>query len=192
MTTPLTLALDGTPGPAERSYWVVRGRLAGGGYPESPEPELRGARIEALWRAGVRTFIDLTEEGEANLVGAPLVPYGVTVRKLAGHGGEGSSCLRLPIRDLDVPTRDGMRTILEAIDLSLAASRPVFVHCLGGVGRTGTVLACWLLRHGLATKGDVLATLARLRHADAVRGMRPSPETAAQRELVLGWAELAS
>lgn len=185
MTT--TLAPDGTPPPAERSYWVVPGLLAGGAYPETPDPAQRGARVAALWAAGIRTFVDLTEEGEANPSGVPLAAYAPFVRARAAQTGERATCLRLPIRDLDVATPDGTRTILEAIDLSLDAGRPVYVHCLGGVGRTGTVIACWLLRHGLASREDVLATLARLRRADVARGGRPAPENELQRARVRGW-----
>src|SRR5690606_33442969 len=70
--------------------------------------------------------------------------------------GERVACLGFPIRDLSIPSEDRMQSILDAIDLSLAAKRPVLVHCYGGVGRTGTVIGCWLRRHRLANAGSVL------------------------------------
>lgn len=33
---------------------------------------------------------------------------------------------------------------------ALAAGQTVYVHCYGGIGRTGTVVGCWLVRHGLS------------------------------------------
>jgi protein-tyrosine phosphatase len=80
-----------------------------------------------------------------------------------------------------------MRTILDAIDRSLAASRPVYVHCFGGVGRTGTVVCCWLLRHKLATAANVFDVLRQLRLADHVTAGRKAPETNEQERFVLNW-----
>src|SRR5690606_41460522 len=59
----------------------------------------------------------------------------------------------------------------------------VYVHCWGGVGRTGTVVGCLLLDRGLATGDDVLYRLAELR-AGTRKGRRPSPETPAQIEVL--------
>ena len=80
-----------------------------------------------------------------------------------------------------------MSSILDAIDLSLAASRPVFVHCYGGVGRTGTVLGCWLRRHTALSADDVLETLRQLRQADQATAQRPAPETHEQVAMVREW-----
>ena len=41
-----------------------------------------------------------------------------------------------------------MASILDAIDAALDGGKTVYVHCWGGVGRTGTVVGCWLVRHG--------------------------------------------
>ena len=58
------------------------------------------------------------------------------------------------------------------------------MHCWGGVGRTGTVVGCWLVRHGL-DGGDPIAAIAQLRAS--IAGERPSPETPGQAALVRGW-----
>lgn len=183
------LAPANTSAPAMRSYWVIDALLLAGAYPESPKPEERGRRVEALWKAGIRTFLDLTEEDERSPVGADLVRYAPAVAAQAARMGERAACLRLPVRDLSVPSIDGMRTILGVLDLALEARRPVYVHCLGGIGRTGTVIGCWMRRHGLATRDDVLAVLAQLRRADAARAHLESPEMPAQRAMVLDWSE---
>jgi hypothetical protein len=45
--------------PTTRTYWVVPERLLAGAYPGSPRPAEHRDRIESLWNAGVRTFINL-------------------------------------------------------------------------------------------------------------------------------------
>jgi protein-tyrosine phosphatase len=60
------------------------------------------------------------------------------------------------------------------------------VHCWGGKGRTGTVVGCWLMRHGKATSGDVLRTIQQLRKDDPT-WFEPSPETERQRWMVKTW-----
>lgn len=182
-------ARSGTKAPAQRCYWVVESALLAGAYPESPSVEERGNRVEELWRSGIRTFVSLVEENERGPKGDALAPYVPAVAALRAAWGERAKCVRFPIRDVSVTTPDAMRTILDIIDLSLEANRPVYVHCLGGVGRTGTVIGCWLRRHGLANRDDVLAILADLRRAHVERSNRTSPETPAQREMVRDWKE---
>jgi len=82
-----------------------------------------------------------------------------------------------------------MTAMLDAIDDSLAAGRATYVHCWGGVGRTGTVVACWLLRHAIATDANVLEVLASLRKQDRVHGHIQAPESRAQRQFVASWRQ---
>jgi protein-tyrosine phosphatase len=65
----------------------------------------------------------------------------------------------------------------------------VYVHCHAGIGRTGTVAACWLVRQGRAPS-DALAELQRLRR-DTRDAASASPETAAQRAFVAAWRATA-
>jgi len=95
----------------------------------------------------------------------------------------------MPIRNFDIPTPAHMLNILDAIDRALLKQRMVYVHCLGGLGRTGTVVGCYLVRHGM--DGD-----AALRHIRTLRKVTPfpkslSPETDAQRRMVQMWDERA-
>jgi hypothetical protein len=105
---------------------------------------------------GVDFVLDLTEEGE-------LPPYPC----------EGIEHRRMPIRDFCTPSEQQMRRILDTIDEALADGRSVFVHCRGGIGRTGTVIGCHFRRHG--------------RSADETfRLLAGRPETDEQRALIRG------
>ena len=82
-----------------------------------------------------------------------------------------------------------MASILDAIDNAVGSGKPVYVHCWGGIGRTGTVVGCWMLRHRLAEPSDVLGVLIQIRQQDKERRNRMSPETAAQQRFVKPWQE---
>ncbi|MHB8865327.1 MAG: protein-tyrosine phosphatase family protein [Pirellulaceae bacterium] len=179
-------AHDSTP-PTPWSYWVVDGQLLAGAFPGALDPLDHRLKIKTLVVAGIRTIINLMEEAESDHHGRPFAAYEQVATQTASP--EAMDCARYSIRDLSVPRPQLMSEILEHIDRSLADGRPVYVHCWGGVGRTGTVIGCWLLRHGLAKRGRVFTTLTRLRRQDAERGNRMSPETEAQRQFVLNWPE---
>ena len=84
---------------------------------------------------------------------------------------------------MGTPTAGHVMQILDDIDAVRAEGGTAYVHCWGGVGRTGTVVGCWLVRHGL-DEGDAIATIAALR---SEIGGGPSPETAGQVALIRGW-----
>jgi len=171
--------------PTPWSYWVVQGRLLAGAYPGSPDPAEHRNKLQALLDVGVRTFINLMEENETNYQGRPFAPYDRLVEELCPE----ACCCRFAVADLSIPSVEQMKSILEAFDQSLDADRPIYVHCWGGVGRTGTVVGCWLLRHGLTTHDTVLRGLQQLRQQDQERGYRESPETPEQRRFVQAWQE---
>ena len=159
-------------GPVPDSYWVEPGRLCAGEYPFAQDPTTALQKLRRICAAGVDSFIDLSEEGEYG-----LAPY-------AQHL-DGREYVRLPVADLDVPTTARMNEILDAIDDALARGRTVYLHCYGGVGRTGTVVACHLVRNG-ATPDHALASIAEWRR-ETPDGHRDSPETPAQRSFVAEW-----
>jgi protein-tyrosine phosphatase len=179
------LAYDHATPPTSSSYWVVPRLLLAGAYPGDPDPDEHRAKVRALLDAGIRMFVNLMEEDETNYAGEPFVPYQDLAKQLCPD----TSCCRYPIRDLSAPTHDVMTNILDAIDAAMAADSPVYVHCWGGVGRTGTVIGCWLLRHGLAEPANVLKVLMQLRQQDRERRHRMSPESAEQQRFVKQWQE---
>jgi predicted protein tyrosine phosphatase len=162
------------PRPIKNCYWVDPGRLLAGEYPRALDETTTRERIRSLEAAGIDVFIDLTEEGE-------LLPYDRFLDRAAHR--------RFPIRDVSVPaSRDHTLAILDAIDGHLEEDKGVYVHCWGGVGRTGVIIGCWLARHG--SPGPLaLARLRELWRACPKSETRASPETAAQESYVESWRE---
>ena len=47
-----------------------------------------------------------------------------------------------------------MAGLLDAIDTAMRDGKTVYLHCWGGVGRTGNVVGCSLVRHGHTGDGS--------------------------------------
>jgi protein-tyrosine phosphatase len=181
------LATSSSTPPTRWSYWVIENRLLAGAFPGAPDPSEHRRKVDSLVTAGIRAVINLMETTETDHQGRYFAAYESIVTELAAP--DPAECVRYPIPDVSVPKPKQMSAILNHIDQSMGAGRPVYVHCWGGVGRTGTVVGCWLLRHGLATHDDVLDTLSELRAQDIERGHRMSPETHEQQRFVRDWGE---
>ena len=175
-------------GPTGRSYWVVEGRLAAGAYPGKAG---RGDRehvpevLEQLLGAEIDTFVNLTQDDPE------VFPHGSDIHLTRYHGDVDGRAVVLacPIPDMGVPHGgpEEMVGILDVLDEALAAGGIAYVHCWGGLGRTGTVVGCWLARHGYASGRHVLEVLADLRVGDLDGGHRQSPQTRDQERMVVDW-----
>jgi ADP-ribosylglycohydrolase len=157
------------------AWWVDPGALLAGEYPGHEDPAQARLKLSLLADAGIRTIIDLTEPHE-------LEPYVATLESIEGQRQIGLTRISFPIRDFGVAGHETYDAINDTITREIAAHRPVYVHCWGGVGRTGTVIGCWLIHNG-APHVDVVATLSRMR-AGTRKSDRPCPETEAQLELL--------
>lgn len=158
------------------AWWAEPGRLLAGEYPGSSDPAQRDLKLALLADAGIDTIVDLTREDDR------LEPYAEAWTKLGGTRGRRLVRLHRPIRDLDVTTPEGYDAILADIDAELAAGRGVYVHCWGGVGRTGTVIGCYYVSRGADPDG----ALAMIREArkGTRKAIRPAPEMACQVEAI--------
>jgi atypical dual specificity phosphatase len=140
------------------SDWLVEGSILACVYPDDE----RG--LPALERAGISVVINLHDQAHDP---AALARHGLTE-------------VHLPVLDFTPPTAEQLDAGVAAIERALAEGRRVAVHCAGGLGRTGALLACYLVRQGSSPS----AAIAR------VRATRPgSVETPAQEAAVTAFAK---
>ncbi len=166
--------------PIPDSYWVKPGQLLAGEYPRAKDEAESRLKLRRFLEAGITMFIDLTEPGESG-----LEPYTALLQTEAAALGRPVEHRRFAIPDFSVPSPAAMAQILDAIDTALEAGHIVYLHCWGGIGRTGTVVGCYLVRHGWSGEA-ALAHIARLRRGTP-DGARLSPETEFQRQMIRSW-----
>lgn len=133
--------------------WVVEGRLAGSGMPTSR------AELEWALGRGVGAVVTMTEE--------PL-PAAWT---------EGIPCHHEPVPDLGAPTRGQIDSAVGFAHRQIGEGRAVMVHCAAGLGRAGTILACYLVRHGGLSAGEAIGR---------IRAARPGSIQSAAQEAAVG------
>jgi hypothetical protein len=162
------------------SYWVVPGKFMAGENPAKAyfEEDMR-RRLRALLALNIDCFIDLTRPGETHQ------PYQPLLEDEANGYGIPVEYINYPIGDMGTPPDELMKRILDTIQEKTGQNRVVYLHCLAGIGRTGTVVGCYLVRNGLSGP-------AALKEIMALRSVIPgypfpSPESDAQREMILTW-----
>ena len=107
--------------------WLIAGKLAGTPLPGIVRDTLQD--LDALRNAGITRLISLTE-----------TPFDATLAALYDI-----QCTALPIRDMKAPTLTQAWFLCESIDRYLQRGEVVAVHCKAGLGRTGAVLAMYLI-----------------------------------------------
>jgi atypical dual specificity phosphatase len=140
--------------------WIEDGRLLACSYPRQDRA------LAALAERGVSLLVNLAERPHDP---ARLAHYGLRT-------------VHLPVPDFTAPTPEQIDKGVGAILDALAAGQCVAVHCGAGLGRTGTLVACYLVHRGLDAAGAIAQ----------VRERRPgSVETVGQRAAVIAYAQRA-
>lgn len=113
-------------------YRIGEDRIWGCEYPGDRHDSIAIVKLGKALEFGITHFIDLTEKGELNPY-SHFLPSKVSYR-------------RFPIRDVSIPTSiHDTYCLMEQIREILNEPRNrIYLHCWGGVGRTGTIAACWI------------------------------------------------
>ena len=172
---------DPLPRPHANCYWLVPGRMLAGEYPADDDPEVMARQMEALLDAGITHCFDLTHEREA------LPPYAEALASAAAGRGFTASAQRFSVADFGVPSVAGMRRTLAAIDAALLAGGTVYLHCRAGIGRTGTVVGCFLREQGFEADAALAVIRLKWRVMAKRNAVAHSPETQEQCKFIVAW-----
>jgi hypothetical protein len=165
-------------------YPIEPNVLFGGEYPGDKNPEVARVRILSLVGIGVRTFIDLTSPQDH------MEPYEGVLADLEVEIGSPLRRISMPVPDMSVPeSEEVMGAIMAAVRDTLETGPAVYIHCWGGIGRTGTVVGCWLRECGLGPD-EALERVQHLysAHMPKVRIHPESPQTRGQKDYIRNWS----
>ena len=124
----------------------------------------------ARYPRGDAALRELAAQGVEVLVNLHQRPH--APEALARHG---LTELHLPVPDLAPPTSEQLERGVAAVERAIADGQKVAVHCGAGLGRTGTLLACYLVKRGLGPD----EAIAR------VRAVRPGSVETLQQEVAI-------
>jgi hypothetical protein len=163
----------------ESTYWVIPNKFMAGPYPASPfHVDQTRAHLSWLVEQGISEIIDLTAPGERP-------GYQAEFESVCSRYGVQGNWQQFAIADFGLPSPALMSSVLSEIERLLAKNKKIYLHCVGGLGRTGTVVGCYLVQQGLSGE-------AAIQHLNKLRiGNRnfqhPSPETDSQHAFVKQW-----
>ena len=112
--------------------WLIEGKLAGSAIPTSID------EIQWIIDQGVKSIVTVREE--------PLDNEWIKDVKY----------LHVTSNDMSVPAFVDLVSSVDFIHRRITNNEPVMVHCLAGMGRTGTLLACYLIKHQKMSADEAL------------------------------------
>lgn len=139
--------------------WVIPERLAGSGLPSSYD--------HLLWlvKNNIKTIVTVREIPLPNAWFKKVNSFNLTLESFF-----------LKTDDYNAPTVYEIYNVVEYIDSQIRKNKPVVVHCAAGKGRTGTVLAAYLI------KKDKLRVDEAIRK---IRSLRPGSIQSERQEIAL-------
>ena len=144
-------------GKPDNFSWLIENKLAGSAIPTSKD------EIKWLHEQGVKSIVTIRED--------PLDNDWTTDMKY----------LHILSDDMGVPTFDDLKNSVDFIHQRIENNEPVMVHCLAGLGRTGTLLACYLIKYEKMTAEDAIQLVREKRHG--------SIQSFVQEELIFQYAK---
>ena len=127
-------------GKPDNFSWLIEGKLAGSAIPTSKD------EIKWMQEEGVKSIVTIREE------------------PLDEDWTAGMNYLHVLSDDMGVPSFDALKSSVDYIHKKIQNKEPVMVHCLAGLGRTGTILACYLIKYEKMSAVDAIQHIREKRH----------------------------
>ena len=128
--------------------WVIDGKLAGSGLP------MTYSQFYWLIKHGIKTIITVRE--------VPL-PSNWFTESTDNTGHNNINYLHLRVEDFGAPSIEEIASTVDYIQHQIDNTKPVMVHCAAGKGRTGTILAAYVLKKENLTADQAIKKIRDLR-----------------------------
>jgi hypothetical protein len=149
--------------------------LLAGEHPFGEDPIDAHNRLGRLREAGIDCFIDLTEADERP-------GYRLLLARSCEY-------FRHPIPDQSTPRDSAIMAAIQArLRDRLDAGRRVYVHCRAGIGRTGTVIGCFLVEEGLQGKAALEELNQLWLQSERSKSWPTVPQTVDQADYIRLWS----
>ena len=127
-------------GKPDNFSWLIDNKLAGSAIPTSKD------EVNWLKEQGIKSIVTIREE--------PLDENWINEMNY----------LHVLSDDMGVPSFDDLKNSVDYIHQRIQNKKPVMVHCLAGLGRTGTILACYLIKYEKMSAVDAIQLIREQRH----------------------------